>query len=120
MKFKEVSITSDGLSIEFSNGIKDCFPFLWLRDHCKDDVNWDERSSQRKLFTALIDPNIKASDVKIIQDSDELEVKWPDMESAVLYSSKFLFKNSFENNHVGNSLRFACSRRTLKYNIFSF
>ena len=104
MKFKEVSITSDGLNVEFSNGIKDCFPFLWLRDHCKDDVNWDERSSQRKLFTALIDPNIKVSDVKIIQDNEELEVKWPDMESAVLYTSKFLFKNSFENNHVGNSL----------------
>ena len=90
MKFKEVSITSDGLNIEFSNGIKDCFPFLWLRDHCKDDVNWDVRSSQRKLFTALIDPDIKVSDVKIIQDSDELEVKWPDMNETVHYSGDFL------------------------------
>ena len=104
MKFKDASITSDGLSIEFSNGIKDCFPFLWLRDHCKDDLNWDERSSQRKLFTALIDPSIKASAIKINEESNKLEVKWPDMESSVLYSVEFLFNNSFDNNQVRNNL----------------
>ncbi len=59
MHLKNISLTTEGLNIEFQNGAKDCFPYLWLRDHCKDVENWDERSNQRKLFTALVDPNIQ-------------------------------------------------------------
>ena len=97
MHLKNISLTNDGLNIEFQNGAKDCFPFIWLRDHCKDIENWDERSNQRKLFTALVDPNIKIEETKIIEDNKKIEVKWPDMNKSVHYSSDFLYKNSLEN-----------------------
>ena len=97
MHLKNISLTNDGLNIEFQNGAKDCFPYIWLRDHCKDIENWDERSNQRKLFTALVDPNIKIEETKIIEDNKKIEVKWPDMNKSVHYSGEFLYKNSLEN-----------------------
>ena len=97
MHLKNISLTNDGLNIEFQNGAKDCFPYIWLRDHCKDIENWDERSNQRKLFTALVDPNIKIEETKIIEDNKKIEVKWPDMNKSVHYSGDFLYKNSLEN-----------------------
>ena len=97
MQLKNISLTNDGLNIEFQNGAKDCFPYIWLRDHCKDIENWDERSNQRKLFTALVDPNIKIEETKIIEDNNKIEVKWPDMNKSVHYSGDFLYKNSIEN-----------------------
>ena len=97
MQLKNISLTNDGLNIEFQNGAKDCFPYIWLRDHCKDIENWDERSNQRKLFTALVDPNIKIEETKIIEDNKKIEVKWPDMNKSVHYSGDFLYKNSLEN-----------------------
>ena len=96
MDLKNISLTTDCLEIEFQNGAKDCFPYLWLRDHCKDIENWDERSHQRKLFTALIDPNIKIEETKIIEENKMVEVKWPDMNETVHYSGEFLYKNSLE------------------------
>ena len=97
MHLKNISLTNDGLNIEFQNGAKDCFPYIWLRDHCKDIENWDERSNQRKLFTALVDPNIKIEETKIIEENKKIEVKWPDMNKSVHYSGEFLYKNSLEN-----------------------
>ncbi len=97
MQLKNISLTNDGLNIEFQNGAKDCFPYIWLRDHCKDIENWDERSNQRKLFTALVDPNIKIEETKIIEDNKKIEVKWPDMNKSIYYSGDFLYKNSLEN-----------------------
>ena len=97
MHLKNISLTTEGLNIEFQNGTKDCFPYLWLRDHCKDVENWDERSNQRKLFTALVDPNIQIEETKIIEDNKKIEVKWPDMNKSVHYSGDFLYKNSLEN-----------------------
>ena len=97
MHLKNISLTNDGLNIEFQNGAKDCFPYIWLRDHCKDIENWDERSNQRKLFTALVDPNIKIEETKIIEDNKKIEVKWPDMNKSIHYSGDFLYKNSLEN-----------------------
>ena len=97
MHLKNISLTNDGLNIEFQNRAKYCFPYIWLRDHCKDIENWDERSNQRKLFTALVDPNIKIEETKIIEDNKKIEVKWPDMNKSVHYSGDFLYKNSLEN-----------------------
>ena len=100
MHLKNISLTTEGLNIEFQNGAKDCFPYLWLRDHCKDVENWDERSNQRKLFTALVDPNIQIEETKIIEDNETVEVKWPDMSKTVHYSGDFLYKNSLVNSSL--------------------
>ena len=52
-------LSENSLDIVFENGVKDCFPYIWIRDHCKDSKNWDSRSNQRTVFTAMLDPKIK-------------------------------------------------------------
>ena len=52
----KIEVLSDGLKVSFANNSEDTFPNLWLRDHAKDENNWDERSHQRKTFTAKINP----------------------------------------------------------------
>ena len=117
MYFKNVFIAKDGLEIEFQNGIKDTFPFLWLRDHSKDEENWDDRSNQRKLFTALLDPKISISHAKIVQSKKQLEIKWPDMDNFVFYSGEFLFNNSLTKNLLKSSQLVWNKKDILKYTI---
>ena len=45
---KEIKILPKELRITFKNSKIDNFPNLWLRDHAKDEINWDYRSNQRK------------------------------------------------------------------------
>ena len=59
MNISSASLSENSLDIVFENGFKDCFPYIWLRDHCKDSKNWDSRSNQRTVFTAMLDPKIK-------------------------------------------------------------
>ena len=56
---KEIKILSNELQVTFDNKMHDNFPNIWLRDHAKDDLNWDARSNQRKTYTAKLDPNIQ-------------------------------------------------------------
>ena len=117
MNIKNVFIAKDGLEIEFQNGTKDTFPFLWLRDHCKDEENWDDRSNQRKVFTALLDPKISISHVKIVESKKQLEAKWPDMDNSVLYSGEFLFNNSLT-KHLLKSSQLVWDKKDIsKYSI---
>ena len=55
---KDFKISSSGLNVTFENKSEDFYPNIWLRDHAKDEINWDKRSSQRKTFTASLDPNL--------------------------------------------------------------
>ena len=47
----KIEVLKEGLKVFFSNKSEDIFPNIWLRDHAKDESNWDERSNQRKTFT---------------------------------------------------------------------
>ena len=64
---KNIKILPNSLSVKFKNKHQENFPNIWLRDHAKDEENWDDRSNQRKLFTALLDPKISISHVKIVE-----------------------------------------------------
>ena len=44
------------------------FPNIWLRDHAKDEENWDKRSSQRKTFTAALDFKFKIKSAEIFDE----------------------------------------------------
>lgn len=96
-------LSENSLDIVFENGFKDYFPYIGHRDHCKDSKNWDSRSNQRTVFTALLDPKIKISEFKFINDNKKIEVKWPDMEEAVSYSADFLYENRLDTQSLKNS-----------------
>ncbi len=102
MNISSASLSENSLDIVFENGFKDCFPYIWLRDHCKDSKNWDSRSNQRTVFTALLDPEIKISEFKFLNDNKKIEVKWPDMEESVSYSADFLYANRLGTNSLKN------------------
>ena len=55
---ENIKILPNSLSVKFKNKHQENFPNIWLRDHAKDEINWDKRSSQRKTFTASLDPNL--------------------------------------------------------------
>ena len=55
---RKVKILSDDLHVYFNEN-DEIFSNIWLRDHARDEENWDKRSSQRKTFTAALDFKIK-------------------------------------------------------------
>ena len=55
---RKIKILSDDLHVYF-NESDEIFSNIWLRDHARDEENWDKRSSQRKTFTAALDFKLK-------------------------------------------------------------
>ena len=90
---ENIKILQKELNIQFSDKVEDNFPLIWLRDHAKDELNWDERSNQRKTFTALIDSNLKIKEASILENGKSLSILWSDLNSAIKYSHDFLRKN---------------------------
>ena len=93
----KIQILSDDLHVYFNGEDSEIFPNIWLRDHAKDEQNWDIRSNQRKTFTASLDINLKIKKAEIIKNGRYLSVLWPDLEKPVTYSSDFLIKNKINN-----------------------
>ena len=62
---ENIKILSNSISVKFKNNHEENFPNIWLRDHAKDEENWDKRSYQRKTFTASLDIGIKIKEAKI-------------------------------------------------------
>ena len=95
---KEVEILSNELKVIFDNKQIDKFPNIWLRDHAKDESNWDSRSNQRKTFTARLDPNIQIKNAEIVDQGKFIEILWSDFDKPIKYSSTFLEKNKIKSN----------------------
>ena len=90
----KIEVLNDALKVYFANNSEDIFPNLWLRDHAKDESNWDERSNQRKTFTAGLNPNIKIKKANISNEGEYIDIIWSDASNNIQYSSEFLYKNS--------------------------
>ena len=92
----KIEILADDVHVHFNGENSEIFPNIWLRDHAKDEQNWDKRSSQRKTFTAALDINLKVKKAEIIENGKYLCVSWPDLEKPVKYSSEFLTNNKIK------------------------
>ena len=90
---ENVKILKKELNVKFSDKIEDNFPFIWLRDHAKDELNWDIRSNQRKTFTAKINTNLSIKEASILDNGKSLSILWSDLNSAINYSHDFLRQN---------------------------
>ena len=102
---KKIKILSNSLHVYFNKEKYEIYPNIWLRDHAKDEKNWDKRTNQRRTYTASIDLNLKIKKAEIIQDGKFLKISWPDLEKPVTYSYEFLFNNSLNNKSKINSLK---------------
>ena len=96
----KIDILPDDLQVHFSGENSEIFPNIWLRDHAKDEKNWDKRTNQRKTYTAGLDLNLKIKNAKILENGKILSISWPDLESPVKYSFDFLYRNKIKNSLI--------------------
>eukprot|EP00297_Palpitomonas_bilix_P006662 CAMPEP_0113900412 /NCGR_PEP_ID=MMETSP0780_2-20120614/20660_1 /TAXON_ID=652834 /ORGANISM="Palpitomonas bilix" /LENGTH=402 /DNA_ID=CAMNT_0000892863 /DNA_START=154 /DNA_END=1359 /DNA_ORIENTATION=+ /assembly_acc=CAM_ASM_000599 len=56
------------------------FPFdpFWLRDHCRDEVSYQTSTMQRNYDTFMIPLGVDAKRVKLMEDTNEVEVEFAD------------------------------------------
>ena len=102
---KKIKMLSDDLHVYFNNEREEIYPNIWLRDHARDEENWDKRSNQRKTFTATLDFKLKIKSAEILDNGKSIKIIWPDLEKPVTYSYEFLFNNSLNNKSKINSLK---------------
>ena len=102
---KKIKMLPDDLHVYFSNEREEIYPNIWLRDHSRDEENWDKRSNQRKTFTATLDFKLKIKSAEILDNGKSIKIIWPDLEKPVTYSYEFLFNNSLNNKSKINSLK---------------
>ncbi len=102
---ENIKILQKELNIQFSDKVEDNFPLIWLRDHAKDELNWDERSNQRKTFTARIDSNLRIKEAIILENGKSLSILWSDLNSAIKYSHDFLRENIFSQKTNASNLK---------------
>jgi trimethyllysine dioxygenase len=103
---ESIKILPNSLRVRFKNRYEENYPNIWLRDHTKDEKNWDKRSHQRKTFTASLDLNIQIKEAKIKDQGKCLDILWADMDKTVQYSYEYLFKNTLINKSKDNNLHF--------------
>ena len=102
---KKIKILPDDLHVYFNNEREEIYPNIWLRDHARDEENWDKRSNQRKTFTATLDFKLKIKSAEILNNGKSIKITWPDLEKPITYSHEFLFNNSLNNKSKINSLK---------------
>jgi len=69
----KVSANGSSLDVEWSDGEKSSFNFLWLRDNCPSEIH---KTARERTFNILnISENIAPESFKISEDG-KLEVKW--------------------------------------------
>ena len=90
---EDFKILPDSLHVKFKNKLDDNFLNIWLRDHAKDDENWDKRSNQRKTHTANLDSNLFIKEASIGENGSHINILWSDSENFIKYSAKFLQDN---------------------------
>ena len=90
---ENIKILPDSLHVKFKNKLDDNFPNIWLRDHAKDEENWDQRSHQRKTHTASLDQNIFIKEATVSENGNYINILWSDSENIIKYSTEFLQNN---------------------------
>lgn len=64
------------LVAKWGDGTTTEYPWLWLRDHAHDEATVHPVTQQRQLYTAEVDPAIRAASIAL--DPDDLVVAWAD------------------------------------------
>ena len=95
---ESIKILPNSLYVKFKNKLDDNFPNIWLRDHAKDEENWDYRSNQRKTYTASLSSKLFIKEASIINSGKYINILWSDSKKVIKYSTEFLLNNSLKKN----------------------
>ena len=115
---ENIKVQPSELYVKFSNKLDDSFPNIWLRDHAKDEKNWDKRSNQRKTHTAFLDTNLHIKKADIVDGGKYISILWSDLEKAVQYSSKFLLDNTLGKDVVNHNNQKLWNKNSVSDQVF--
>ena len=92
VKLSKVAKNGSGLNIEWSDGKKSNFNFMWLRDNCPSDM--DEDTRERTFNILEVSENIHPKEYKINVDG-KLEIEWSEGNHTSFYDPNWLRKNCY-------------------------
>jgi len=95
-KISKVSKNGSALDVEWSDGEKSNFNFMWLRDNCP---SAHDKISRHRMFNILeISTNIEPKTCKI-NNEGKLEIEWSEGNHTSYYDQKWLRKNCYTINN---------------------
>ena len=92
INISKVSQNGSGLDVEWNDGEKSNFNFMWLRDNCPTAHDKDSRHRMFNILKVSID--IKAKNFKI-NDDGKLVIKWSEDDHTSYYDPKWLRENCY-------------------------
>jgi len=92
INISKVSQNGSGLDVEWNDGGKSNFNFMWLRDNCP---TAHDKDSRHRMFNILkVSTNIKAKDFKINNDG-KLVIQWSEGNHISYYDQVWLRENCY-------------------------
>ena len=102
---KNIKVLPDKINILFSNNKEDNFLNIWLRDHARDEDSWDQRSNQRKIYTAKLDPKLHIKKAILKDNGKSVDILWSDLKKPINYTSNFFLENSKKSQKINNNIQ---------------
>ena len=95
----KISQNGSGLDVEWNDGEKSNFNFMWLRDNCPTSRDKDSR---HRMFNLLeVSTNIGPKQFKINTEG-QLEIEWNEGNHTSYYDQKWLRENCYTINNKKN------------------
>jgi len=96
VNISKISHNSSGLDVEWNDGEKSNFNFMWLRDNCPTSRDKDSR---HRMFNLLeVSTNISPKQFKINAEG-KLEIEWSEGNHTSYYDQKWLRENCYTINN---------------------
>jgi len=96
INISKISQNGSGLDVEWNDGEKSNFNFMWLRDNCPTSRDKDSR---HRMFNLLeVSTNISPKQFKINAE-DKLEIEWSEGNHTSYYDQKWLRENCYTINN---------------------
>ena len=91
-KIIKISNNSSAIQIEWADGQKSIFHYLWLRDNCPKDIH---PTARERLFNLVnVSEDIRPESYEI-KKSGELEIKWNEGEHTSIFETNWLRNNCY-------------------------
>ena len=92
VKISKVLKNGSALNVEWNDGKKSNFNFMWLRDNCPSDM--DEDTRERTFNILEVSENIYPSEYKINSEGN-LQIRWSEGNHTSFYNPDWLRKNCY-------------------------
>jgi len=96
INISKISQNGSGLDVEWNDGVKSNFNFMWLRDNCP---TVRDKDSRHRMFNLLeVSTNISPKQFKINAEG-KLEIEWNEGNHTSYYDQKWLRENCYTINN---------------------